>query len=138
MSTEQNKAIVRRFIEGLNWGKLAIADELLTATYVDHSTPKQGLGPEGFKQGISVYRSAFPDLNWTIEDSIAEGDKVVIRVTARGTHQGDLMGISPTGKQIAISAIAIYRLVDGKIAEAWVNRDIMGMLQQVGAIPMPG
>jgi predicted ester cyclase len=85
-----------------------------------------------------MYRSVFPDLRFALEDVIAEGDTVAWRITARGTHQGALMGIPPTGKPVAISALVISHFVDSKWAEDWVNIDTLGMLQQIGAIPAPG
>jgi predicted ester cyclase len=85
-----------------------------------------------------MYLTAFPDLHLTIEDLIAEGDKVVDRQTARGTHQGTFMGIPPTGKQITVTAMNISRIVGGKIVEHWVELDTLGMLQQLGVVPMPG
>jgi predicted ester cyclase len=84
-----------------------------------------------------MFRAAFPDLHGTIEDQIAEGDKVVSRMTYRGTHQGELMGIPPTGKQVTMSFIGIHRITAGKVAEGWVNFDALGMMQQLGVIPSP-
>jgi predicted ester cyclase len=139
MSTEANKTIVRRLLDAINTGDLAIADELIAPGYIDHSAPPgYPPGPQGFTRSIGVFRAAFPDFHWATDDLIAEGDKVVIRVTARGTHQGELMGIAPTGKRVQVTGIGIYRIADGKIAEAWVNRDLLGLLQQLGAIPAPG
>jgi len=85
-----------------------------------------------------MYRTAFPDVHFTIEDQIAEGDRVVTRWTARGTHQGPLVGIPPTSKQVTMSGIAIYRLVDGKIVEQWGVNDMLGLLQQLGVVPILG
>jgi predicted ester cyclase len=85
-----------------------------------------------------MYLTAFPDLHFTIEDIIAEGDTVVVRQTARGTHQGDLMGIPPTGKQVSGTGITITRVVNGKAVEDWFNGDDLGLLQQLGVVPVPG
>jgi predicted ester cyclase len=85
-----------------------------------------------------MFRTAFPDLHGTIEDQIAEGDKVVMRMTYRGTHQGELMGIPATGKPVTMTFISINRIAEGKIAEGWVNFDALGMMQQLGVIPVPG
>ena len=90
------------------------------------------------KQYVSMYRSAFPDLQQTIEDQIAEGEKVATRLTGRGTHQGELMGIPPTGNRVEAPGIVINRISGGKIAESWANYDAMGMMQQLGVIPAPG
>src|SRR5258708_38594660 len=95
-------------------------------------------GKEAFKQFLSMYLTAFPDLHFTIEDIIAEGDTVVVRFTFRGTHQGDLMGIPPTGKQVVVTGIDIICAANGKVVEEWVNRDELSLLQQLGVIPTPG
>ena len=139
MSSDENKTVVRRLLDAINGGDLAVANDLVAPEYVDHSAPPgYPRGPEGFKSTIAMFRAAFPDFHWTLEDLMGEGDKVAIRVTARGTHHGELMGIAPTGKHVEVTGIGIYRLTDGKVAEAWVNRDLLGLLQQLGAIPTPG
>ncbi len=105
MSTEENKAIARRMYEEIhNKGNLAAADGLVTADFVDHNSPEPGLpaGPEGIKQTFSMFLTAFPDFNTTVEDMVAEGDKVVARLTMRGTHKSELMGIAPTGRQVTM------------------------------------
>ena len=141
MSAEENKRIVRHlFEEAMNRGNLGVVDEVVAPDYVDHDPANPSdlpPGPEGLKQLMSGYRSAFPDVEMTIEDQIAEGDKVVTRWTARGTHQGDLMGIAPTGKQATITGIFVDRLANGKLVESWANWDTFGMLQQLGAVPAP-
>ena len=140
MSVEENKAIDRRFTEELfNKGNLAVVDELVATNFVDHSgfpgvTPDR----EGYKQFATISRTALPDFHTTIEDIIAEGDKVVQRFTARGTHKGEFMGIPPTGKQVTVAGIAIHRITDGKIVENWVNMDMLGMMVQLGVVPPPG
>ena len=138
MSTEDNKANDRRIIEGLNQGNVNFSDELMVLNFVDHdaSTTLQGL--EAFKQFVSAYLTAFPDLHFTIEDQIAEEDKTTLRYTARGTHRGDLMGIPPTGKQVTVTGIFITRWANGKAEESWLNFDALGMLQQLGVVPAPG
>jgi len=138
MSTEQNKANDRRIIEGLNQGNVNVLDELMVLNFVDHeaSTTMQGL--EAFKQFVSAYLTAFPDLHFTIEDQIAEEDKTTLRYTARGTHRGDLMGIPPTGKQVTVTGIFITRWANGKAEESWLNFDALGMMQQLGVIPSMG
>jgi steroid delta-isomerase-like uncharacterized protein len=139
MSTEDNQAKSRRFFEDVwNQGNLAVVDELVAATFVDHGLfpPVQGL--EALKHYVGMYRTAFPDAHFTIEDIISEGDKVVARFTATGTHQGTLLGIAPTGKQVTVTGINITRYEKGKVVEGWNNFDTLGMLQQLGAVPAPG
>ena len=135
MSTEQNKAVVRRFVEEvLNKGNLALTGELFASDYTNY-----GFGPpfgrEGFAAVIGQFHSAFPDLRITIENMIAEGDRVVIRGTARGTHRGEFNGIPPTGKQITVPLMTEYRLTNGKIVEDRPLIDMSGLLQQIGAVP---
>lgn len=135
--SEQNKAIVRRLIEEAWKGNLDVIDELVDRDYVgyDPSNPEPVRGPEGMKEFVTTYRTAFPDANITIEDQIAEGDKVVTRWTGRGTHEGDLMGIAPTRKQATVTGISIARLADGKVVEDWTNWDTLGLMQQLGVVP---
>ena len=137
MSTEENKALVRRYFEELlNHGNLAVADELITEGY-QSTFPGFVLGPEGQKQLYQTYHASFPDLRVTIDDMIAEGDKVVTRLTVHGTHQGDFQGIPPTGKPVTVSGITIDRIADGKIQASWAQFDMLGLMQQLGAIPAP-
>jgi predicted ester cyclase len=141
MSTEENKAIVRRYHEELfNKGNLEVADEIFDPNYLNTALEQLGLprGPEGFKQYAAMIRTAFPDFNLTIEDQVAEGDREVHRIIARGTHKGDLMDIPPTNKHVEISAIAIDHISGGKVMETWVEVDMFGMMQQLGVIPPPG
>ena len=137
--SEQNKTIVREtFEEVWNRGNLAILDERLVSDYAGHSTTTETSGPEGGKQFVAMMRSAFPDFHYIVEDEIAEGDRVVNRWTARGTHQGAFQGIPPTGKQFTITGISIYRVANGKIVEGWTSADMLSLLQQLGAVPAPG
>ncbi len=139
MSTEENKALSRRLIEEVwNQGNLAVIDELTAPNYVDHDPTRPIHGPEGMKQFVSMYLTAYPDTHFTIEDQIAEGDRVVTRWTARGTHKGPLMGIPPTGKQVTVAGISIDRVVNGKLVEDWSSYDALGMMQQLGVVPAPG
>ena len=137
MSTEQNKALVKRaWDEVFNQKKLTVVDELWSSDYIYHGPQGQELrGPESLKQFISHYLEAFPDLHIEIEDLIAEGDKVVSRVVSRGTHKGELQGIALTGNEVTTTLILITRLADGKVVEDWESRDDLGMLQQLGVIP---
>ena len=137
---EENKASVRlAFEEGWNKGNLTTVDEDVATNYVLHD-PFSGevKGPEGYKQYVKMYRNAFPDLHFTIEDQIAEGDKVVTRWTCTGTHRGELMGIAPTGKLGTVTGIFIDRIAGGKAVETWAAWDALGMLQQLGVVPPMG
>ncbi len=140
MSTEENKALALRLIEEvINQGKLSALDELLTADAVDHSLPPDiPPGREGVKLFLGMIRAAFPDIHETVEDVIAEGDTVVTRTTWRGTHHGAFLGIAPTGKQVSVSGIDISRLAGGQFVEHWQSADNLGLLQQLGVIPVPG
>ncbi len=137
MSTAENEAVVRRWLEeGWNQGNLAVVDELFAANYVLHgANGSRPLGPEQIKRILVRSRIAFPDLRLAIEDMIAAGDKVVTRWTARGTHRGEFRGILPTGRSVTWTGITIERIVDGKIVEAWDNWDELGLLRQLGTIP---
>ena len=136
MSAEDNKALVRRLYEEVfNQRNMALVDELCTPTHVFHNPPTTLHGREAFKQLLSGYLTAFPDARFTVEDEIAEGDRVASRYTFRGTHQGELMGIPPTGKQVTVTGIIMNRIVGGKVEEGWLNFDALGMLQQLDVIP---
>jgi steroid delta-isomerase-like uncharacterized protein len=138
MSTEANKAALRRYIEHVwNGGNLDAVPEFVAPDYVRHDPglPMQVRGTQAMAHVIGLYRAALPDLHLTPLIVMAEGDLVALHVQVHGTHQGDLMGIPPTGKPIAITATEIFRFADGKIAEQWTNVDNLGMLRQVGAVP---
>src|SRR5215207_1201478 len=141
MTAEENKAVVRREMEELfnHTGNLDVADEIIAPNYVSYEpTSGETRGIEGAKQFAATYREAFPDLENTIEDMVAEGDKVVVRFRARGTHQGETEAFGPpTDKRMEITGITIKRLSEGKIVEAWTNFDALGMMQQLGLIPEP-
>jgi steroid delta-isomerase-like uncharacterized protein len=136
MSTENNKAVVRRFFEAFNAGDLDGLAAVCDPTIVVHNSgAPDPLNLEGFKGLAGAFLAAFPGGAHTIEDIIEAGDKVVTRVIYRGTHTGDLMGLPPTGKQVTVSAMTIDRLANGKIVETWRLFDQMGMMQQLGVIP---
>jgi predicted ester cyclase len=139
MSTESNKAVARRFLEEVfGQGKLAVADEIVAPDHVDRGAgalPGLPPGPEGSKMTVTLYRNAFPDIQFTIDEQIAEGDKVVTRWTGFGTHKGGLAGIPPTGKSATVTGIGVDRIVNGMIVESWGVFDQFGMLQQLGVIP---
>ena len=137
MSTEENKALIRRFYEEVfNKRNLTALADFYAPDHVDHTLPP-GLpaGPEGTRQAIATMLEGFPDLRVTIEDMVAEGDKVVTWFTTHGTQQRALGSIPPTGKQVAVSTIEITRVADGKIAEDWGLDDRLGMMQQLGLVP---
>jgi steroid delta-isomerase-like uncharacterized protein len=138
MSSEQNKAIVRRLFEESWKGNLDVVDELTAGDYIGHdpANPEPLRGPEAVKEFITTYRAAFPDARITVEQQLAEGDLVATRWSGRGTHEGELMGIQATGKQVSVSGLTISRLLDGKIVEQFENWDTLGMLQQLDAIPV--
>jgi steroid delta-isomerase-like uncharacterized protein len=134
--SEENKALARRIFEEIwNQGKMDVADEIYDANYITHG---HGIelpsGPDGFKQLVSIFRKAFPDIHFIIEDQIAEGNKVTTRWKSRSTHKGDLMGVPATDKEVVITGISITQIVSGKIIEGWNNWDRMGMMQQIGVV----
>jgi len=135
--SQEHKVIFRRiYDEVFNQGILATVDELVAEEVIEHAPgPTQGPGREGFKHFVLSFRRAFPDLRITVEDLIAEGDRAVARITIRGTHHGDFMGIAPTGRAICITETNILRFQEGKIVEHWGNGDDLGLLQQLGIIP---
>lgn len=139
--SESNKAVVRRLFEEVwNKGQMQVADELFGPSYTHHdsATPDTGRGPEGEKKRAALYRNAFRDFRLTVEELFAEGETVIARWSCRGTHKGELNGIAPTGKQIAISGISIARFAGGKMVEGWVNWDALGLMQQLGVVAEPG
>lgn len=137
--SEQNKTIVRRaFEEVYNRGNLDIVDELVSSDFVVHASSEDIHGPTGLKLYVTALRQAFPDLHLTIDDQVAEGDRVVTRWTARGTHTGTFQGTPPTGKHGTMTGIDIDRVIDGRAVECWTNTDELGLLQQLGVVPTPG
>ncbi len=139
MSAEENKTLVRCWLEeAWNQGNMTIIDELAAPDFVDHHLPP-GVPPnaEGHKIWVQMARAGFPDIHITIEDMIAEGDKVVARITVTGTNTGEFMGIPPSGKAIRVGGIGISRIADGKSVEYWENFNALGLMQQIGAIPTP-
>jgi steroid delta-isomerase-like uncharacterized protein len=138
--TEENKYIFRRYVEELgNEGKLELADEVFDR-YLAHQPDGSVLerGPEDVKRFMGEFREGFPDFYSTIENQIAEGDKVVTRWRMRGIHRGEFRGIAPTGKGVDVTGIGIFRFSDGKVVESWDNFDQLGMMRQLGVIPTPG
>lgn len=143
MSIEQNKATARRwFTDIITEGKLAVADEIFSGNHVVHDphAPPGGWanGPESLKRIAGPFRAGFPDLKVTIEDQIAEGDKVVTRWSASGTNTGSLQGMPATGKTVRVTGANVARLSEGKIVESWFNFDMLTLLRQLGVVPAPG
>jgi len=141
MSTEENKALVRRWFVELNKGNLDAADEIYAADYVLHdpgAPPNLPPGPEGVKQFLAPILAGLSNSQGTIEHLVAEDDKVAVWATFTGTHTGELAGVSPTGNQVSILVTSIIRIAGGKFAEEWELADGLTMMQQIGAIPMPG
>jgi len=136
---EDNKAVVRRFVdEAQSRGNLAVIDTMMSVGFVDHS-PLPGLSPDrdGVRALFGALRTAFPDLQATIHDQLADGDRVVTRKTLAGTHRGPFLGLPPTGNHVAFDVIDILRVVDGKIHEHWCVVDRLALLAGVGAVPAP-
>jgi steroid delta-isomerase-like uncharacterized protein len=137
LSLDNNKSIVRRAIEEPWKGDLNIVDELFAADYVGHdpAMPELLRGPSAVREFISTYREAYPDAKLTVETQVAEADMVATRWTARGTHEGELMGIEPTGKQVTVTGLTLSRVQNGKIVEEFQNWDALGMMKQLDALP---
>ena len=137
MSTEQNKALLHRIFDEWNKHNLAGIDELCAPDYVAHGALPPGFSPDraSLRQLRIALWTAFPDMHATVENLIAEGDKVASRWTLRGTHQGDLMGIPPTGKHVSFTGMEIDRIEDDKFVETWGSMDTLGFMQQLGVIP---
>ena len=130
MSLEENKAVVRSLYEVANKGNPDLLDELVAPDFVDYTNQIRGL--ESLKEFGRAFLGGFPDLHWTIEDIIAEGDKVWVRTTITGTHKGEYRGIAPTGKKITVRAVDIWRIADGKIIECWAVDDLLDFYGKLG------
>jgi predicted ester cyclase len=140
VSVEENKALVRRFYAEIDAGNIDAMDELVAEGYMDHTPPPfPGLasGREGLKQSFEIFWKATPGRH-EIHDQIAEGDKVVTRLTGIGTHEGDLPGIPRTGNKLEMTATVIHRIENGQLAEKWSDKDVLGFLQQLEVLPRLG
>ena len=138
MSIETNKQLVRRvFEEGINQGNLAVYDEIVAPNYVNHNFPTPAPGAEGFKQVLGMFLAGFPDLQVTLEEILAEGDKVATRGYFTGTQRGEFNGIPATDKEAKVAYSDVWRVEDDQLVENWVQMDMMGLLQQLGVIPAP-
>jgi steroid delta-isomerase-like uncharacterized protein len=140
VSAEENKAVLRRWIEAYNERDLEAEAAVLAPDYVAHvpAVPGPLEGLEAWRQFSGSFAEAFPDIRLTVEDIFSEGDMVAARVAFHGTHRGEFQGIPPTGKEVAFSSIEVNRVRDGKVEEHWVELDLLGLMQQLGAIPEPG
>lgn len=142
MTVDHQKALVRRVYTDL-WskGNLTVADELIAADYVNHQdfpgTAGGTRGLEALKRLVQTVHAAFSDFSTTIEDQVAEGDKVVTRWVTRGIHTGEWAGVAPTGRRIATTGISIDRVVGGKLVETWTNSDVWGVMEQLGVVSLP-
>jgi predicted ester cyclase len=139
MSAEENKALVRRWFEELDRKNLGIIDELLPVDYVDHNPPLPDLpsGREGVRQSSLILLAAFPDAVHTIEVQLAEGDKVMTRLTVRATFTGEILGFQPTGKVVEVSGVAVHRVAGGRLVEHRAHKDMAGFMQQIGGAAGP-
>ena len=139
MSTEANKALVRRTLEEFyNQGDLSLADEMFADNYINHDPAQPEVGDlAGLKRSWMAFCAGFPDHETTVEDLLADGEMVVKRATTRSTHTGEFNGLPATGRRLVVSSISIYRIVDGKIAECWWGYDSLGIMQQLGVVPVP-
>jgi steroid delta-isomerase-like uncharacterized protein len=135
-----NKTIARNFLDGFNGSDLSSVEEWVAPNFtnIDPGTPPLPAGPEGYRLLIKGYRTAFPDLQMTVDDMVAEGDRVAVRWTAHGNNTGPLMNMPASGKAATVTGISILTISGGKVAEQRSNWDTLGMLQQFGVIPTPG
>ena len=139
MSTADNKNVINAFVEDvINHGRLERADDLVLADFVElDPLPGQSQGREGLKEIIAQQRTAFPDIHWVIDEMLAEGAKVSTRFTWSGTHRGTFLGIPATHRRITVKGVVIYRLEAGKMADSRILMDSLGMMQQLGVLPVP-
>ena len=137
MTTENNKLTMNRFVEFINTASEQLAEELISpdAIFYVPGQPEPMRGPGGYLAIIGMMRSGFPDIQWTLEDSVAEGEKVAARFVMRGTHQGAFFGVPATGKSIKVQAMNFYRFSNGQIVEEYGMPDMFGLLQQIRAVP---
>jgi len=138
MTIESNKLLMKRFTDFINTASADLGKELISPNAVFHvpGRPEPLQGPAGYLTIIGMMRGGFPDIQWTLEELIAEGDRVAARFTMRGTHQGTFFGVTPSGRKIEVKAMNFYRMADGQIVEEHGQPDLLGLLQQIGAAPM--
>ena len=140
---EANRSIARRvLVEIWGGGRLELIDELYAPDYVDHAPrgpeAETVRGPQGLKEAVALFRAAFPDLSYSVEETIAERDLTMARFSARGTHRGQFLGAAPTGRVVTYEGIDVNRIVEGTIVESWVHYDALGLLEQVGLVESAG
>lgn len=137
MTLDENKLVMHRFTEFINTASEKLATDIIAsdATFHVPGRPEPMRGPAGYLAIIGMMRGGFPDIQWTLEDMVVEGDKVAARFTMRGTHQGNFMGVPPTGKKIEVPAMNFYRLSNGQVVEEHGQPDLLGLLQQIDALP---
>lgn len=135
--SEEKKRVLHRLLDALSEAEDAVVDALVSPDFVTHHprSPDSGRGPESVKYASMLFRRAFPDLRYTIEEMVAEGDRVAMRWVVEGTHTGEYFGFPPTGKRVVFKGTEIVRFSQGKVAERWVNWDTLGLFQQLGIIP---
>ena len=139
MTAESNKLLMNSFTDFINTASEDLATDLISPNAIFHvpGRPEPLQGPSGYLTIIGMMRTGFPDIQWTLEETIAEGDKVAARFTMRGTHRGTFFGVPPTGKTIAVQAMNFYRLAEGQFVEERGQPDLLELLQQIGAVPTP-
>jgi steroid delta-isomerase-like uncharacterized protein len=137
MTIEANKRVMKQFLVFINTASETLATELISPDAIFHvpGRPEPLRGPSGYLALIGMMRGGFPDIQWTLEETIAEGEKIAARFTMRGTHQGTFLGIPPTGRKIEVKAMNFYRLSGGQFVEEHGQPDLLGVLQQIGAMP---
>jgi steroid delta-isomerase-like uncharacterized protein len=136
--SEENKALARKFLRMFESGDSGMADEIVDAGYINHDAPDPNIGSEGLKAAVTNFKKALPDARVEIAFQIADGDKVATRYTWRGTHQGEYYGVPATGERLNWTVTTTFRIAGGKIREAWINYDRLGVMQQLGVVPTPG
>jgi steroid delta-isomerase-like uncharacterized protein len=134
MVADENRALVERFYADLDAGRLDAIERTFAPDCVLHYPNNELNGPQGYRDNVAPFLTGLPDFRHIIEDSIADGDKLVVRFTIPATHTGDFLGVAPTGKKVVLTAIAIFRIENGVIAEAWIEMDALGLMQQLGAM----
>ena len=137
MAAENNKQLMNRFVEFINTANEQLGNELISQNAIFHvpGNPEPMRGPGGYLAIIGMMRSGFPDVQWTLEEMVAENDKVAARFIMKGKHQGTFFGVPPTGKPIKVQAMNLYRFANGQITEEYGQPDLLGLLQQIGAVP---
>lgn len=138
METGSKKLLMKRFTDFINTARDELAGELISpqATFFVPGRSEPLQGPDGYQEIIAMMRAGFPDIQWTLEELIIEGDRVAARFTMRGTHHGNFLGVPPSGKTIEVKAVNFYRFADGQIVEEHGQPDLLGLLQQIGAVPL--